>query len=407
MAFGILAAMSCSKPSAKPVSPKTDVAPQVAKGLLTVRATAVVAASCGPSYFERHATNIADLDGNGTLNRVAITRHADALIVQLYEMPSLTEVASWKLLPANGYVEVATPRRRDGSGGDLWITVGTSAKKPWDGGTAPWTETLYHLKDGELVAVTSGYRDMRIRIDVDGDGRVDPIGSGGGAVRALVTGDRWLKLPVALSSQLHGLATSNGQQEAVDLDGNGVRELIIERDDAISIVEVPSLREVWSAKGKPWKPSLMRWAGETVLVVRLDEKLRVYKTDSSHGLIAEYPKAESYAGFLTAIDAQLVMDGQLWQFFDRANPGASTGTVQQLVRRLDNVVSPYGPTRFVSGEAQGLLAVDHPPTSRNGALACRCDDASEKAQNLAERTGHPSHGGSPPEPCRSRSRRVE
>jgi hypothetical protein len=112
-----------------------------------VKLTPKVAAPCGPDYLERHATSVSDLDGNGTLDRVGITREATAIVVRLYELPSLVEKASWKLTPANGYLEVATPRRRDSKRGDLWITVGVPAANNG------WDETLYHLEGGKLAPI--------------------------------------------------------------------------------------------------------------------------------------------------------------------------------------------------------------------------------------------------------------
>jgi hypothetical protein len=347
---------ACLFAGCAPAPPAVRVPPPV----LAVRATAKVPAPCGPDYLERHATSVSDLDGNGTLDRVGITREADAIVVRLYEHSTLRETARWKLVPANGYLEVATPRRRGSTRGDLWITVGANGDKPWDGSAAPWNETLYHLEAGALAPVTSGYRDMRIHVDVDGDGRVDPIGSGG-AVRALVAGDRWFELPVILSSHVHGVPTAPGQEEAADLDGNGVRELVVEHEDAIEIVEVPSLRVVWSAKGHPWKPSLVRWAGAWVLAVRLDDKLRVYKTDASHALVADYPDAPSYADVVATVGAQLVMHSHPWQVFDRANPATPLGAIEELVRRLDDPAAPVGPLRLAAGDAPGFVTIHREP----------------------------------------------
>jgi len=357
--FATCAALACSGRATPPpvVAPPAAVPQQL-------RETARVAAPCGADYLERHATTLSDLDGNGTLDRVSLVREAGAIVVRLFELPSFRERGAWKL--PDGYVELATPRRRDGTRGDLWITVGGSGDKPWDGAAAAWHETLYHLEGGALVPITAGYRDARIRVDVDGDGRVDPIGSGG-AVRALLAGDQWLDLPVMLSSHVHGAPIANEQEEAVDLDGNGVRELVLEQADGVSIVEIPAMRTVWTAKGKPWKPSLVRWGGALVLVVRLDDKLRIYTTDASHALVAEYPDAPSYADISAVLelagDSRLVMTGHPWRFFDRKAPTSSVGSIQQLVGRLDDVRAPYGPLRLAPTDAPGLVALRHEPSA--------------------------------------------
>jgi hypothetical protein len=372
-----LTALSCksSTPTSAPASvqaqspdapPTSSASPPPAARALGVRLTPKIAAACGPDYLERHATSVSDLDGDGKLDRPSIVRAADAIVVRLHQLPSLRETGSWKLVP-NGYLELATPRRRGSTRGDLWITVGANVDKPWDGSNAPWKETLYRLEGGKLVAITSGYRDMRIRVDVDGDGRVDPIGSAGGKVRALLAGDRWLELPVVISSRVHGASVANQQQEAIDLDGNGVRELVIEKDDAVSIVEVPSLREVWSAKGKPWKPQLIRWGGAFVLVVMLDEQLRVYATDAKHALIAKLPGAASYSEVPAAIagedgsDSLLVVTGHPWQLFSRKNPMHPRAKLAELVARLDQASAPFGPLRLAASDAPGLVVASREP----------------------------------------------
>jgi len=306
-----------------------------------VRLTPKIAAPCGPDYLERHATSLSDLDGDGTLDRVAITREPDALVVRLHEMPSMREKASWKLLPANGYVEVATPQRRGSTRGDLWITMGQ--------------ETLYHLENGKLVPITTGYRDVLVRIDVDGDGRVDPIGSSNSRVRALVAGNKWLDLPVLSSSRIHGAPVANQQQEATDLDGNGARELVIERDDAFASIEVPAMREVWSVKGKPSHPQLVRWGSELVIAITLDEKLRIYS--AKHALIGELPDAESYSRIAMTVGSQLFVTGHPWHVYDRANPTTSVAALDDLVGRLDDAAAPFGPVRLAAADAPGLLAV--------------------------------------------------
>jgi len=115
-----------------------------------VRLTAKVPAACGPDYLERHATTIGALDGNGTLDRVSIVREAGGLVVRLHDLPTLRETARWTLQPANGYVEVATPRRRGSTRGDLWISVGTNVD-------SAWRSTLYHLERGQLAQVATVY----------------------------------------------------------------------------------------------------------------------------------------------------------------------------------------------------------------------------------------------------------
>jgi hypothetical protein len=315
-----------------------------------VKLTPKVAAPCGPDYLERHATSVSDLDGNGTLDRVGITREATAIVVRLYELPSLVEKASWKLTPANGYLEVATPRRRDSKRGDLWITVGVPAANNG------WDETLYHLEGGKLAPISTKHRNLSIRVDVDGDRREDPIGTAGTKPQALLANGTWLTLP---SSEVEGAPIANQQQEATDLDGNGTRDLVVQHLDKLSVVEVPAMREVWSVKGKPFDAHVVRWGAELVVVASVDEKLRVYSGKGA--LITQPSSAASYSLAQTAIGSQLVVTGHPWHFYDRANPTKSTGTVDALAARIDDAVAPFGPFKLAATDVAGLVAVTHTP----------------------------------------------
>ncbi len=322
---------------------------------VAIRATPKVAAACGPDYLERHATHLADLDGNGTLDRVAFVRDANGFAVTLYEMPSMRVAASLRL--PLGYVEVATPVQRGTTRGDLWVTLDVHNGSAWD-------ETLYHLEHGALAAISTEAREAQIRVDVDGDGRVDPIALFGSDVRALWADGTWHAIAVRSPRHVHGVrvatpggAAESGQEQATDLDGGGVPELVLEHDDSIEIVDARSGRSVWSAKGKPWHPTLLRWGSGYVLAVRLDDQLRVYATDKTHALIAAYPDAQSYSEVQAVIGSQLFMSGYPSRFFERAAPTRSAGEVRQLVGRLDDSSSPFGPIRLLHDDAPGLLAV--------------------------------------------------
>jgi hypothetical protein len=321
-----------------------------------IRLTARQVAACGPDQLERHATNAADLDGDGTLDRVSIVREHGGIVVRLHQLPTLRETASWTLQPANGYVEVATPRRRASQRGDLWIRVGHDAA----GG---WKQTLYHLANGKLAQVATGYSDLQIRVDVDGDGRVDPIVSIGGKVRALRATGAWLDLPAASVRDVHGAPLAHGQEEAVDLDGNGTRELVINARDELVIVEVPGLRRSWSVKGKTWKPRLVAWRGALVLAAQVDDKLQLYSALGAP--LGELGEAASYSEVSIA-GGQLLLSGHPWHVYDRGNPTTSIGTLAPLAPRLDRGDHPaaaFGPVRVAAGEAAGWVALVSAPGS--------------------------------------------
>jgi hypothetical protein len=327
----------------------------VASAAPAVRVTARVAAPCGPDYLERHATSLSDLDGDGGLDRVAFVRDADGYAVHRYALPGLHEAATWRL--PMGYLEVATPRRRGGIRGDLWVTVGADA----GGG---WRDTLYHLDGGKLAAVSAAYHNLRIAVDVDGDGRVDPIGIDGAVVRALGADGAWRALPVTLPAEVHGVPVEAGQEEARDLDGDGIAELVLEHADRIEIVEAVSGKRVWSAKGKPWQPRLIRWGGAWVLVVRLDDQLRIYATDKGHALLGALPDAPSFAEVPAALGDELLVTDYPWRVYVRAAPAKQLGEVAPLAGRLDappDARAPFGPVRLAKGEAPGLVAVRTPP----------------------------------------------
>jgi hypothetical protein len=335
----VLALLGCGGGRPAPSSGTVD-APPAAR----LRATPLVAAPCGPDWLERHALSVSDLDGDGTLDRPSLLRVGDTLEVRLHALPSLRATRTWRI-PA-GYVELATPRRRGSRAGDLWLSVGRGDDKPWDGSTAPastgWTETLYHLEAGVLVPLISGYRDIDLRVDVDGDGVVDPIGSAGGGPRVLLGGG-WVDLPVLLSDWVHGAPLQHGQEEATDLDGNGVRELVLQTDAGVSIVEVPGFRTIWSVAGEPWKPALVPWGESLVLAVRLDGTLRVFATDATHAELAAYPDAESFAEIHPWRDpvtgaAQLLVTGYPAHVYDRARPTTPAATVPRVAARMG--VSP-------------------------------------------------------------------
>jgi hypothetical protein len=120
---------------------------------------------------------------------------------------------------------------------------------------------------------------------------------------------------------------------------------------------------MWSIKGQVYQPRLVRWDGAIVLVVRLDDHLRIYATDAKHALIAAYPDAPSYATASTALGPQLVMTGLPWRFYDRAAPTKVASELHHLVGRLDDAAAPFGPLRLVAADPPGLLAAVDDPTA--------------------------------------------
>jgi hypothetical protein len=322
-----------------------------------LRTTARVDARCGPDWLERHPMHLADLDGDGVLDRVAITREAGEFVVRLYAVPSFRLHGEWKL--PDGYLEVGTPIRRGSNRGDLWIALATGRI---DERTVKPDATLYHLENGQLVAVATDVVGARFGLDLDGDGVVDPIGRRGGREGAWL-GGRWVELAVPLGDELVGAPLANGQQEAIDVDGTGTRQLMMVSPTRLALVDWPSLRERWALTGEVFQPNLVPWGGAWVLAVKHDHTLEVYTTDASHALIAKYPKASPYSERQIAIDAAghswLAIDGVDWQLVDRASPSRGRELPGTLLRRLGHAADPLGPVRVRTGEPAALLAMRH------------------------------------------------
>jgi hypothetical protein len=346
-------ATACSVPS--PSSRRANVAAPDHR----LRVTPRVEARCGPDWLERHPTPLADLDGDGVPDRVSITREGGQFVVRLYDVPSFRLHGEWKL--PDGYLELGTPIRRATNRGDLWIALATERI---DAHTVKPNSTLYHLEGGRLVAVATDVVGARFGIDLDGDGRVDPIGSREGREGAWL-GDRWVELAVPPGSYLFGAPLANGQQEAVDLEGDGARELIMTSLQRLAIVEWPSLRERWALAGDVFQPNLMRWGGAWVTAVKHDHKLKLYTTDASHAPIVEYADASPYSERQLAIDVAgrswLVIDGVRPRLADRASPARGNELPGELLQRLGHAADPLGPVRVRADEPAGLVAMRRRP----------------------------------------------
>jgi len=259
------------------------------------RTTTPVTAWCGPDYLRRQPDALADIDHDGKLERVTLRHEGHALVVGLVGIPGLTPRGAWTV--PGDYVEVGTTRTRGSQEGDLWLSVGLALD---DKGNA-WKHSVYHLEGDQLVETLSNISQAYFHIDFDGDGRVDPMVETPQGDRVLWKG-AWRPFPKGLvGSTLHGMPVGYGQEEAVDLDGDGDLDLVVNDYESIRIVEASTLREVWRRRTKVWSASVSRWAGAPIVYANLDKSLTVFQANAAHSVLARFAD-ESYGKLVSAID---------------------------------------------------------------------------------------------------------
>jgi hypothetical protein len=321
----------------------------------SIRVTPAVAASCGPDSFLRQPDALADLDRDGALERVSVVRDGDSFVVRLHRLPDLAAAGEWRV--RGDYVEVGTTRCKDRTDGDLWLHVGVAH----DPRGESWTHTLYHLAGGALVAAAEDIKQSNLFIDIDGDGCVDPAvldGEGGRWLR----GGSWERLPAAVDPmRLAGAPFGRSQQESVDLDGDGERELLVAGADRVSVVDVPSWRTSWEVRGPSASGRVTSWQGRTVIAAGYDETFEILAADAEHAALAKFD-AESYLELIPELDpagdgSVLALHAQRTELLDARGPGLPTELEVTLAGPLSDVVPRLGPVRIDGDATPELLGV--------------------------------------------------
>jgi hypothetical protein len=241
-----------------------------------VRVTRAVAVSC-PTRDQDGPMALADVDGDGHLDRVAVTRDDGGFTVRLHQSPSLRQTRAF---PVEGdRVELAVTRRPGGNLGDLWVVAFRDR---------PAEQVLFHLDGGHLDAIwrASGPRSApSLRLDLDGDGRVDPILGGASALR-----DGTLDpIPGVRSARsIHGLPIAFGREEPVDLDDNGYPDVLAVEDGEARILTLPSFRTTFTRKTST--ATILRYEGRPAIFVRTESGAEILATDADHTVLARLPE---------------------------------------------------------------------------------------------------------------------
>jgi hypothetical protein len=344
------------EPARADAAPAPDTGADSGTSPASVRVTPAVAASCGPDSFLRQPHALADLDRDGALERVSVVRDGDSFVVRLHRLPDLAAAGEWRV--RGDYVEVGTTRCKDRTDGDLWLHVGVAH----DPRGESWTHTLYHLAGGELVAAAEDLKQSNLSIDNDGDGCVDPAvldGEGGG--RWLHDG-AWERLPAGVNPmRLAGAPFGRSQQESVDLDGDGERELLVMGPDLVSVVDVPSWRTSWQVRGPSASARVTSWQGRTVVAAGYDETFQILAADAEHAALAKFDAA-SYAELIPELDpagdgSVLALHEQTTQLLDARAPAQPTTLAVTLAGPLSDVALRLGPVRIDGDPAPDLLGV--------------------------------------------------
>ena len=271
-----------------PEAPRAPTLPSDAEPLATAdrfRTTSKVAANCGPDYIRRQPNALADLDGDGQFERVSLVREGRELIVRIHSIPSLAVEHTWKM--PGDYVEVGTTRQVPGRKGELWLSVGVAS----DAQGTKWEHAIHHFDGKTLRVAISDVAQGYFQLDFDGDGLPDPLVDTKSGAKVLRKGV-WVSLPKGIvASTLHGMPMGFGQEQAVDLDGDGDRDLLVNAYNHLSIIEADSFREVWRRDEKVWNASIARWAGEAVLFANLEKVLHVFAANPSHTVLARFDDA--------------------------------------------------------------------------------------------------------------------
>ena len=328
-----------------------------------VDVTPIQTAICADTQFQPTAS--ADLDGDGELERVSARREGEHYVVTLHALPSLEAKQSWRVRA--DYLELGVTRRGDGKSGDLWLHPGVVLDKE----TSSWKFTVEHLEGDRFVELSSTASSSRpnLRLDVDGDGRVDPIViTDNGPLVAL--GQRLVATKLeATERSIRGVPATFGRDEPVDLDGDGDRDVVVEAMGRLVIAELPSMREVWSLESAGVLAGVTRWTaapGGYVVHALTDatkkSTQRMLAADGSHRELAAWSHADDGEYVRAAPFVDPAGDGSLLALsvprFTAllAKPGSKYETLEvQLAPSGDPAIPLARPVRLAGGKGPELV----------------------------------------------------
>ena len=241
-----------------------------------VRVTRAVAVAC-PTRDQDGPMVLADVDGDGALDRVAVTPDKGGFTVHLHQPPSLRETRAFHV--AGDRVELAVTRRAGGPLGDLWIVALRDR---------PAEQILFHLEGAHLDEIwrASGPRSApSLRLDLDGDGRVDPILGGAAALR----GGTIDPIPGVRSARsVRGFPVAFGREEPVDLDSDGYPDVLAVEDGEVRLLALPSFRTTFARRAL--SATILRYAGRPAIFVRTERGAEILAADAAHTVLAQLPE---------------------------------------------------------------------------------------------------------------------
>jgi hypothetical protein len=317
--------------------------------------TRVVEVACATDGIARQPGALADLDGDGKLDRPSVVREGPDVVVTLHTLPDLAPTKTFRLRA--DYVEVGTTLRRGSRRGDLWLFVGV-AKDPK--GSA-WVNSVYHLDGQRLAKVADDVAQASFFHDVDGDGVVEPVVTRAHGPTSILFASGAKDHPATPSDLgLVGVELPFGQREPVDLDGDGTKDWLATDATGLSIVEAGTLRPRWTRRGDVSQVEIAELRGRRVVTFVEHDVLHVLDTDRAHTELATW-KAASYFSVLPRID----VDGARGLLAVKTLDSAVADPVSkrfselgvELATPLDDALPRLAPASLAAGRGPELVAV--------------------------------------------------
>jgi hypothetical protein len=256
-------------------------------------------------------------------------------------------------------------RRAQGEAGDLWVHVGVVE----DVATSRWKFTVERPAGDGFEPIWSGESSSHpnFRLDLDGDGAMDPILPGDDGLQAWV-GGTLVDVPIeSTPDQFHGLPAAWGLETAVDLDGDGDRDVIADAMDGLHVVDVPLFRSAWKKASQGTISLVLSWAGRPVIGTHLDVltqgRVSVLAPDAAHVALADFPRTGEFVELLAGVDP--AGDGSLLPLhlaresaLLAPTPGATPEPLGfDLAVSGDPLTPRARPGRFLGGSVDELVGV--------------------------------------------------